>query len=78
MGVREDVCAPDGIVREIGATSIGMTQHVGALRGLIQGRLKLGPWKEVLLEAPQRFFEAYLAVTQPDSMARRQAAAAFA
>jgi hypothetical protein len=51
---------------------------VGALRGLIQGRLKLGPWKDVLLEAPQRFFEAYLAATQPDSMARRQAAAAFA
>lgn len=62
----------------IGATSIGMTQHVGALRGLIQGRLKLGRWKDVLLESPQRFFEAYLAATQPDSVARRQAAAAFA
>ncbi len=62
----------------IGATSIGMTQHVGALRGLIQSRLALGPWKEVLLAAPQRFFEAYLAATQPDSIARRQAAVACA
>ncbi|WP_374246585.1 NAD(P)/FAD-dependent oxidoreductase [Zoogloea sp.] len=62
----------------IGATSIGMTQHVGALRGLIQGQLRLGRWKDVLLESPQRFFEAYLAATQPDSVARRQAAAAFA
>ena len=60
----------------IGATSIGMTQHVGALRGLIQSRLALGPWKDVLLAAPQRFFEAYLAATQPDSIARHQAAAA--
>ncbi|MBT9499123.1 MAG: NAD(P)/FAD-dependent oxidoreductase [Zoogloea sp.] len=62
----------------IGATSIGMTQHVGALRGLIQGKLKLGPWKDVLLAAPQRFFEAYLAATQPDSVARHQPVAAFA
>jgi len=62
----------------IGATSIGMTQHVGALRGLIQGKLALGPWKDVLLEAPQRFFEAYLAATQPDSTARRHPVAAFA
>ena len=62
----------------IGATSIGMTQHVGALRGLIQGKLALGPWKNVLLEAPQRFFEAYLDATQPDSTARLHAVAAFA
>lgn len=62
----------------IGATSIGMTQHVGALRGLIQGKLSLGPWKDILLAAPQRFFEAYLASTQPDSVARHQPVAAFA
>ena len=29
----------------IGATSIGRTDHVGALRGLIQGRVRLGKWK---------------------------------
>ncbi|HMV16393.1 MAG TPA: FAD-dependent oxidoreductase [Zoogloea sp.] len=62
----------------IGATSIGMTQHVGALRGMIQGRLRLGPWKDVLLHAPQRFFEAYLAATQSDAIARHQPVAAFA
>ena len=62
----------------IGATSIGMTQHVGALRGLIQGKYALGPWKATLLEAPQRFFEAYLAATQPDSTARHHPVAAFA
>jgi NAD(P)H-nitrite reductase large subunit len=62
----------------IGATSIGMTQHVGALRGLIQGKLSLGPWKDILLAAPQRFSEAYLARTQPDSVARHQPVAAFA
>src|SRR5690606_18816890 len=28
----------------IGATAIGLTDHVGALRGLIQGQLRLGPW----------------------------------
>ena len=28
----------------IGATSIGWTAHVGALRGLIQGRVRLGEW----------------------------------
>jgi NAD(P)H-nitrite reductase large subunit len=62
----------------IGATSIGMTQHVGALRGMIQGKLRLGPWKDILLASPQRFFEAYLARTQPDSVARHQPVAAFA
>ncbi|NML24562.1 NAD(P)/FAD-dependent oxidoreductase [Zoogloea dura] len=62
----------------IGATSIGMTQHVGALRGLIQGQLRLGAWKDHLLSAPQRFFEAYLAATQPDAVARHHPVAAFA
>ena len=48
----------------IGATSIGLTQHVGVLRGLIQNRTKLGRWKKVLAEAPLRFPEAYLACSQ--------------
>ncbi|HSQ07882.1 MAG TPA: FAD-dependent oxidoreductase, partial [Chromatiaceae bacterium] len=34
----------------IGATSIGLTQHVGVLRGLIQNKTPLGPWKRVLQE----------------------------
>ena len=48
----------------VGATSIGLTQHVGVLRGLIQGRTRLGAWKERLLESPTRFVEAYLASQQ--------------
>ncbi|MGR9109022.1 MAG: NAD(P)/FAD-dependent oxidoreductase, partial [Gammaproteobacteria bacterium] len=32
----------------VGATSLGLTQHVGVLRGLIQTRLKLGKWKTKL------------------------------
>ncbi len=48
----------------VGATSVGMTQHVGVLRGLIQSRTKLGHWKDVLMKSPTRFMEAYLGVTQ--------------
>jgi len=48
----------------IGATSIGLTQHVGVLRGLIQNRTRLGRWKKVLAEAPLRFPEAYVACSQ--------------
>jgi NADPH-dependent 2,4-dienoyl-CoA reductase/sulfur reductase-like enzyme len=48
----------------IGATAIGLTQHVGVLRGLIQNRSPLGPWKQVLKEAPLRFVEAYVARSQ--------------
>jgi len=45
----------------IGATTLGLTQHVGVLRGLIQGRVKLGPWKDKLTQNPSRLMEAYLA-----------------
>ena len=48
----------------VGATSIGWTDHVGALRGLIQGRVQLGPWKERLLEDPTQFMAAYLGAAQ--------------
>jgi len=48
----------------VGATAIGLTQHVGMLRGLIQSRMQLGVWKDRLLEAPTRFVEAYLACQQ--------------
>ena len=48
----------------VGATAIGLTQHVGVLRGLIQGRTRLGAWKARLLETPTRFVEAYLACQQ--------------
>ena len=54
--------------RLIGATAIGLTQHVGALRGLIQGRIPLGAWEQRLEENPLRFYEAYIAITQPVSL----------
>jgi len=48
----------------VGATSIGLTEHVGVLRGLIEGRVRLGPWKDRLLQDPLRIMEAYLARAQ--------------
>jgi len=48
----------------VGATSVGLTQHVGVLRGLIQNRFKLGVWKDRLIRDPSRIMEAYLAKTQ--------------
>lgn len=48
----------------VGASSLGMTQHVGVLRGLIQTGTPLGIWKEKLLEDPTRLSEAYLAGAQ--------------
>jgi NAD(P)H-nitrite reductase large subunit len=48
----------------VGATSLGLTQHVGVLRGLIQSKTRLKVWKDRLLEDPTRIMEAYLASTQ--------------
>ncbi len=48
----------------VGSTSLGMTQHVGVLRGLIQTRTRLGKWKDRLIEDPTRIMEAYLGSTQ--------------
>jgi len=48
----------------IGATSLGWTDHVGALRGLIQGRVRLGAWKQRLLDDPTQFMAAYLGAAQ--------------
>jgi len=51
----------------VGANSIGLTEHVGVLRGLIQTRVKLGPWKDRLLRDPLALMEAYLATAQAQS-----------
>lgn len=48
----------------VGANCLGLTQHVGVLRGLIQSRLHLGKWKGRLLRDPTRIMEAYLGATQ--------------
>jgi hypothetical protein len=47
----------------VGANSVELTQHVGVLRGLIQGGIRLGEWKNRLLQDPSRLMEAYLART---------------
>jgi NAD(P)H-nitrite reductase large subunit len=48
----------------VGANAIGWTQHVGVLRGLIEGQVKLGAWKRKLIEDPTRIVEAYLGAAQ--------------
>lgn len=48
----------------VGATSVGLTQHVGVLRGLIQGQVSLGEWKDVLMDEPLKVMDAYLACAQ--------------
>lgn len=50
--------------RLIGANAVGLSQHVGILRGLIQRRTPLGEWKQRLQDDPTRLMEAYLATTQ--------------
>jgi NAD(P)H-nitrite reductase large subunit len=50
--------------RVVGATSLGLTDHVGVIRGLIQGNVRLGAWKERLMRDPTRIMEAYLSAAQ--------------
>ncbi|MGI9412279.1 MAG: NAD(P)/FAD-dependent oxidoreductase, partial [Hyphomicrobiales bacterium] len=45
----------------VGALTLGRTENVGILRGLIQTRVDLGPWKDKLKENPNRLTEAYIA-----------------
>jgi len=48
----------------VGCNSIGWTEHVGVMRGLVEGQVRLGPWKDRLLADPTRLMEAYLARAQ--------------
>jgi len=50
--------------RLIGASSLGLTEHIGIIRGLIETRLPLRGWKPKLMADPTRLMEAYLANTQ--------------
>ncbi|MFZ5558978.1 MAG: NAD(P)/FAD-dependent oxidoreductase [Pseudomonadota bacterium] len=50
--------------RLVGANCLGLTEHVGVLRGLIQTGSPLGRWKATLLRDPTRIVEAYLARAQ--------------
>ena len=51
----------------VGALALGLTSHVGVIRGLIQTGVKLGHWKDRLMEDPNRVMEAYLACTHGSS-----------
>lgn len=48
----------------VGALALGLTQHVGVIRGLVQTRVKLGGWKDELMRDPHKVMDAYLACTQ--------------
>jgi len=47
--------------RLVGGIAVGITQHIGVLRGLIQTGVRLGVWKKRLIEDPHRMAEAYVA-----------------
>ena len=48
----------------VGCNSIGWTEHVGVMRGLVEGQVKLGEWKQRLQRDPTLLMEAYLASAQ--------------
>ena len=45
----------------VGAITVGRTESIGVLRGLIQSAVPLGEWKEKLIEDPTLIMKAYLA-----------------
>ena len=51
----------------VGANLVGYHEHLGVLRGLIEARISLGPWKEGLMKNPIGLMEAYIGVTQEAS-----------
>ncbi len=51
--------------RLVGALTLGHTAHVGVVKGLIQSQVKLGEWKDKLIEDPSQLMSAYLAKTLP-------------
>jgi NADPH-dependent 2,4-dienoyl-CoA reductase/sulfur reductase-like enzyme len=48
----------------VGCNSVGWTEHVGVMRGLVEGQIKLGAWKDTLLQDPTLLMQAYLATAQ--------------
>ncbi len=50
--------------RLVGCNSIGWTEHVGVMRGLVEGQVSLGEWKDKLLADPTLLMQAYLARAQ--------------
>ena len=49
----------------VGCNSVGWTEHVGVMRGLVEGQVKLSDdWKQRLMHDPTLLMEAYLANAQ--------------
>ena len=48
----------------VGCNSVGWTDHVGVMRGLVEGAVHLGPWKKTLQHDPTKLMQAYLASAQ--------------
>ena len=48
----------------VGANAVGFTDHFGVLRGLIEGKVRLGEWKQRLMLDPTQIMPAYLACAQ--------------
>ncbi len=59
--------------RMVGCNSVGWTDHVGVMRGLVEGEVRLGPWKDKLLADPTKLMEAYLARAQAQEAHAHQA-----
>jgi NAD(P)H-nitrite reductase large subunit len=54
----------DGDKRLVGATTLGLTEQIGVLRGLIDGGRPLGAWADQLRRNPMDVMKAYLATSQ--------------
>ncbi|MHB1198500.1 MAG: NAD(P)/FAD-dependent oxidoreductase [Polaromonas sp.] len=48
----------------VGCNSVGWTDHVGVMRGLVEGGVRLGSWKDRLKRDPTQLMQAYLASAQ--------------
>jgi NAD(P)H-nitrite reductase large subunit len=48
----------------VGCNSVGWTDHVGVMRGLVEGQVHLGAWKDKLKQDPTKLMEAYLDCAQ--------------
>jgi NAD(P)H-nitrite reductase large subunit len=48
----------------VGCNSVGWTEHVGVMRGLVEGQVRLGDWKDRLLHDPTQLMDAYLDCAQ--------------
>ncbi len=51
--------------RLVGANCVGFGDHVGAFRGLIEGRRRLGAWKKRLMNDPAQVMQAYVETAVP-------------